>query len=138
MLINYVPYQQLGDTVGEATARMNVSDLRKMLGLPELTSDDNDSIDEVEIVLEPEKSESQSSSVRDSSSRLIRVRRQSMEQLDLIKVYYFLLFYLQFFSSVPEQKKKVSTISLIFISIHSFLCNNIVNSRWQESKRRQQ
>lgn len=35
---------------------------------------------------------------RDSNSRLIRVRRQSMEQLDLIKVFYFHLcfYFLQF------------------------------------------
>lgn len=72
---------------------MNVSDLRKMLGLPEVLAEDNDSIDEVQIVLEPEKSGSQSGSMRDSSSRLIRVRRQSMEQLDLIKVYHSLFLF---------------------------------------------
>lgn len=47
--------------MGQATAHMNVSDLRKVLGLP-IVQDD----------------------VTQNSQR---VRRQSMEQLDLIKVY---------------------------------------------------
>lgn len=76
---------------------MNVSDLRKMLGLPELPAEDNESIDEVQIVLEPENSDSQSNSARESSSRLIRVRRQSMEQLDLIKVFFIVFFMILIF-----------------------------------------
>lgn len=79
---------------------MNVSDLRKMLGLPDL-SDDEDS------AMENERSTNKvenvalstaSNTTRDSSgsgtSRQIRVRRQSMEQLDLIKV--FCLFFIFF------------------------------------------
>jgi hypothetical protein len=50
--------------LGQATAHMNVSDLRKVLGLPNIQDD------------VPQNSQ--------------RVRRQSMEQLDLIKVYFYL------------------------------------------------
>lgn len=80
---------------------MNVSDLRKILGLAELQDEDedDDSIDEVQIVLEPEKLEPQTVEHRETSSRLIRVRRQSMEQLDLIKVLFRLLFLFMLFYS---------------------------------------
>lgn len=53
--------------MGQATAQMNVTDLRKILGLPL-----NDlSPDSQQVAL---------------SARRYRVRRQSMEQLNLIKV----------------------------------------------------
>jgi hypothetical protein len=56
--------------MGQATAQMNVSDLRKVLGLP--TSD-----------LSPDSLELVSPGIQ-----RYRVRRQSMEQLDLFKVWY--------------------------------------------------
>lgn len=67
--------------MGQATAQMNVSDLRKALGLP---------VDE----LSPSSLELVSALSNQPSPglRRYRVRRQSMEQLDLIKVRYpFLL-----------------------------------------------
>lgn len=83
---------QLGDSIGEATARMNVSDLRKVLGMPDLPADINESstVDSNDITAQSQKSSSApqvNNLTRDSQSRLIRVRRQSMEQLDLIKVF---------------------------------------------------
>lgn len=80
----------MGDSVGESTARMNVSDLRKMLGLPDSTVQSNaESLVDVRSTADSEDAVSQTRS-SNSSSRHFRVRRQSMEQLDLIKV--FLLF----------------------------------------------
>lgn len=63
--------------MGQATAQMNVSDLRKALGLP---------VDE----LSPTSLELVSALSNQPSPglRRYRVRRQSMEQLDLIKVRY--------------------------------------------------
>lgn len=63
--------------MGQATAQMNVSDLRKALGLP---------VDE----LSPSSLELVSALSNQPSPglRRYRVRRQSMEQLDLIKVRY--------------------------------------------------
>lgn len=83
--------KDLGDSIGEATARMNVSDLRKVLGMPDLPADNNESstIDSNDITAQSQKSSSApqvNNLTRDSQSRLIRVRRQSMEQLDLIKL----------------------------------------------------
>lgn len=85
-------YLQLGDSIGEATARMNVSDLRKVLGIPDLTT--NESIDN-NATTHSDKHDSNSrgnNTMKDSSCRQIRVRRQSMEQLDLIKVFICLFF----------------------------------------------
>lgn len=56
--------------MGQATAQMNVSDLRKVLGLP--VSD-----------LSPDSLELVSPGLQ-----RYRVRRQSMEQLDLFEVWY--------------------------------------------------
>lgn len=66
---------QLGDPMGQATAQMNVADLRKVLGLP--SSD-----------LSPDSLELVSTLGGQPSPALqrYRVRRQSMEQLDLFKV----------------------------------------------------
>uniref|UniRef100_A0A1L8DLR2 Putative g-alpha gtpase interaction protein n=1 Tax=Nyssomyia neivai TaxID=330878 RepID=A0A1L8DLR2_9DIPT len=68
---------ELGDPVGESTARMNITDLRKVLGLPEITPTDFDAI----------SSDSQRSKADEPQAvRQYRVRRQSMEQLDLLKL----------------------------------------------------
>lgn len=85
----------MGDSIGEATARMNVSDLRKVLGMPDLPSDD-ESIDNNDVTSQSQKNASAAqgnNTTRDSSSRQIRVRRQSMEQLDLIKVFLSFLYF---------------------------------------------
>lgn len=71
---------------------MNVSDLRKMLGLPDLPDEDDSAMDGEGNTNEPDNAVQSTSNVtRESSgsnnSRQIRVRRQSMEQLDLIKVF---------------------------------------------------
>ncbi|KAJ9580645.1 hypothetical protein L9F63_024180 [Diploptera punctata] len=64
--------KELGDPMGQATAQMNVSDLRKVLGLPS-----NE--------LSPESLELVSSQPSPGLRRY-RVRRKSMEQLDLLKL----------------------------------------------------
>lgn len=89
--------KELGDVVGENTAKMNISDLRKILGLPELPVDggsgvptENDTLQEL-----PSSQNTQLSgagAVKPGTgllSKQYRVRRQSMEQLDLIKVYVY-------------------------------------------------
>lgn len=85
---------QLEDPMGEATAKMNVADLRKVLGLdeeeisvksPSLTVI-NDQLDVTNSALSY-KSNSNSIPERTTEyQRFHRVRRESMEQLNLIKV----------------------------------------------------
>ncbi|XP_056643954.1 G-protein-signaling modulator 2 isoform X1 [Diorhabda sublineata] len=65
--------KDLGDSMGEATAKMNISDLKKILDIPESPSDDTEST----------KSDA-SNNV--GQSHVQRVRRESMEQLSLIKL----------------------------------------------------
>lgn len=67
---------KLGDLLGQATAQMNVSDLRKALGMPG-TELSPDSEKLVATFTQPSPG---------PALRRYRVRRQSMEQLDLIKV----------------------------------------------------
>lgn len=55
---------QIGDKTGQAAAQMNLSDIRKVLGLPPTTNDTSESAD-------------------DAKSR---TRRKSMENMDLLKV----------------------------------------------------
>jgi len=76
---------------------MNVCDLRKVLGLPDLSSD-TDSVNEMK-QNSTEESNIQPNSLmcNNSGMRHFRVRRQSMEQLDLIKVFvWFLVFFFSF------------------------------------------
>lgn len=84
---------------------MNVSDLRKVLGMPDLPSDD-EATDHNDVTNQSQKNMSApqaNNTTRDSSSRQIRVRRQSMEQLDLIKVFlsFYFMFVTIFFYDVP-------------------------------------
>lgn len=100
---HYLLAKELGDVVGENTAKMNISDLRKILGLPEvlppagvdvmstggvsLATIENDTLQE----LQSNTQLSGGSGVKTGGasgllSRQYRVRRQSMEQLDLIKL----------------------------------------------------
>ncbi|XP_037046634.1 G-protein-signaling modulator 2 isoform X1 [Bradysia coprophila] len=81
--LHYALAKELGDSVGESTARMNVSDLRKMLGLPDAPIDTGSLSDVRSADSDDAVSQTRSSN---SSSRHFRVRRQSMEQLDLIKL----------------------------------------------------
>ncbi|XP_055594329.1 G-protein-signaling modulator 2 [Uranotaenia lowii] len=97
---HYLLAKELGDVVGENTAKMNISDLRKILGLPELPCTDSASLlaavenDTVhELVATGNQNNTQLSSgsggklsVGGLGSKQHRVRRQSMEQLDLIKL----------------------------------------------------
>lgn len=55
---------QIGDKTGQAAAQMNLTDIRKVLGLPPTTNDTSESAD-------------------DAKSR---TRRKSMENMDLLKV----------------------------------------------------
>ncbi|XP_032455230.1 G-protein-signaling modulator 2-like [Nasonia vitripennis] len=68
---------ELGDSMGEATAQMNVSNLQKMLGIEKID-------DEKENVLNTVSDDTSGSS--GSSSRTYRLRRESMENLDLMKL----------------------------------------------------
>ncbi|XP_064552812.1 G-protein-signaling modulator 2 [Drosophila montana] len=77
--------KELRDPVGESTARVNISDLRKLLGLPE--ADHTPTQDEERSsASEHSASGHQSDGSESSQGRMVRVRRQSMEQLDLIKI----------------------------------------------------
>ncbi|KAM3968556.1 G-protein-signaling modulator pins [Aphomia sociella] len=74
--------KELGDVLGMATAQMNISDLRKVLGLPaEAESPPTPVIDDDRTPRTP--------------FNALRVRRQSMEQLSLIQI-------------TPDSKKKES------------------------------
>ncbi|XP_065160523.1 G-protein-signaling modulator 2 [Atheta coriaria] len=71
--------KELVDPMGEATAKMNISDLKKVLKLPESPDSDTSSTS---------SSASAKHSKTESSHSInkLRVRRESMEQLDLIKM----------------------------------------------------
>lgn len=72
---------------------MNIIDLRKHLGLPDFV-DDADTSSEA-----PSSTGSENTQVNSlSNSRVVRVRRQSMEQLDLIKVFVLFIYFLHRFS----------------------------------------
>ncbi|XP_053692984.1 G-protein-signaling modulator 2 isoform X2 [Sabethes cyaneus] len=95
---HYLLAKELGDVVGENTAKMNISDLRKILGLPELPPADSASILAIENdtlqELATQNTQLGTSGANSSGgkggvgllSKQHRVRRQSMEQLDLIKL----------------------------------------------------
>nr|XP_029714526.1 LOW QUALITY PROTEIN: G-protein-signaling modulator 2-like [Aedes albopictus] len=99
---HHILARELGDVVGENTAKMNISDLRKILGLPEMPAEgsgsgmaiENDTLQEL-----PGNQNTQHGALKSGSgllSKQYRVRRQSMEQLDLIKL-------------TPDGKKMVNT-----------------------------
>lgn len=71
--------KELKDPTGQATAQMNVVDLQKILGI-EKNDQDNDK----ENILNP--AVVSAASVAASSPGRYRLRRQSMDNLDLIKV----------------------------------------------------
>ncbi|CRL08700.1 CLUMA_CG021331, isoform A [Clunio marinus] len=76
--------KELGDPVGETTARINIADLKKVLNVPD--SSDAESLNELHQKLMQKNQNAPTSSNNSSGSRLHRMRRQSMEQLDLIKL----------------------------------------------------
>jgi G-protein signaling modulator 2 len=78
--LHYLLAKELGDPVGESTARMNVEDLRKILGMTEFSSDTESLPDIYQVV------KNHSLAGNNSLPRHYRMRRQSMEQLDLIKL----------------------------------------------------
>lgn len=69
--------KELGDPIGEATARINIGDLKKVLNVPD-TQSDTESLAELQQKLQQVKNP--------VGNRMHRLRRQSMEQLDLIKL----------------------------------------------------
>ncbi|KAI9576231.1 hypothetical protein GQX74_014291 [Glossina fuscipes] len=72
--------RELQDKVGESTATVNICDLRKILGFPEL---------KLPIELEKRYEGTEFLAELDSNisqGRMVRVRRRSTEQLDLIKI----------------------------------------------------
>jgi G-protein signaling modulator 2 len=77
--LHYLLAKELGDPVGESTARMNVEDLRKILGMTEFSSD-TESLPDISQLVRT------STTSNNSLPRHYRLRRQSMEQLDLIKL----------------------------------------------------
>lgn len=92
---------KLGDSVGEATALMNISDLRKIMGLDNSLSSNAEATltDTSELTDNQTPNEdvlSRTDSLSSTNSRHFRVRRQSMEQLDLIKVFFRFCFALIF------------------------------------------
>lgn len=104
---HYLLAKELGDVVGENTAKMNISDLRKILGLPEVlpvvadgapnnptTMGETDTLQELQSV--PGGNKMTTGGGGGLMSKQYRVRRQSMEQLDLIKL-------------TPDGKKMVNT-----------------------------
>lgn len=105
---HYLLAKELGDVVGENTAKMNISDLRKILGLPEVLPvvadggannqtammGEADTLQELQSV--PGGNKMTTGGGGGLMSKQYRVRRQSMEQLDLIKL-------------TPDGKKMVNT-----------------------------
>ena len=97
--MSYGPFQ-LNDPVGQSTAKVNIMDLRKVLGMAEMSSFEFESFTENSQTAEQKGSDDGVSggspppggdtSSTSSGQRQFRVRRQSMEQLDLIKVFIFL------------------------------------------------
>ncbi|XP_035904882.1 G-protein-signaling modulator 2 [Anopheles stephensi] len=104
---HYLLAKELGDMVGENTASMNISDLRRMLGLPELYNTDSGAAGDAvahTVKGSSEGAENDTGSAHHSqpsmhaaqtqakvaaslaASKQHRLRRQSMEQLDLIKL----------------------------------------------------
>ncbi|XP_023246384.1 G-protein-signaling modulator 2 [Copidosoma floridanum] len=67
--------KELGDTMGQATAQMNVIDLQKMLGIEKTGDDDKKNL--LNVV---------TANISASSPGRYRIRRQSMDNLDLIKL----------------------------------------------------
>lgn len=74
--------KELGDPVGETTARINIVDLKKVLNVPDSQNSDSESLVELQQKLMQKNVTAASGSI----SRQHRLRRQSMEQLDLIKL----------------------------------------------------
>uniref|UniRef100_A0A182PVU5 S-adenosylmethionine sensor upstream of mTORC1 n=1 Tax=Anopheles epiroticus TaxID=199890 RepID=A0A182PVU5_9DIPT len=101
---HYLLAKELGDMVGESTARMNMADLRKILGLPDLPSTEGGvgDLGSNSISTKPQSTVDGAESTQQSmhgqqahvaakvaslaASKQHRLRRQSMEQLDLIKL----------------------------------------------------
>lgn len=71
--LHYVLAREVGDVKGEETAKMNITDLRRILGMSEIS--DSESFPELP-----------SNTDTSEDTRHFRVRRQSMEQLNLIKL----------------------------------------------------
>ncbi|GJQ78673.1 hypothetical protein Trydic_g2715 [Trypoxylus dichotomus] len=70
--------KELMDSMGEATAKMNISDLKKILNLPESPDSGDDNKNLTATTPKPDNA--------GAHNRIHRVRRESMEQLDLFKL----------------------------------------------------
>lgn len=77
--------KELGDPVGETTARINIADLKKVLNVPDAQSD-TESLKELQQKLMQKNQNISQASSTSGMTRQHRLRRQSMEQLDLIKL----------------------------------------------------
>lgn len=80
--------KELGDPIGETTARINIADLKKVLQLPDSQSDTESLMELQQKLMQKAQNITTSSNGTNASamSRQHRLRRQSMEQLDLIKL----------------------------------------------------
>lgn len=76
--------KELGDPVGETTARINIVDLKKVLNVSDSQNSDTESLIELQQKLMQKTATSATAGT--SMTRQHRLRRQSMEQLDLIKL----------------------------------------------------
>lgn len=100
---HYALASELNDPVGQSTAKVNIMDLRKVLGMPEMSSFEFESFSENSHTEQQLKATGAAStddcggspetSSSSSGQRQFRVRRQSMEQLDLIKVFILLFLF---------------------------------------------
>lgn len=77
--------KDLGDPIGETTARINIADLKKVLNVPDSHSD-TESLADLQQKVMKRNTNSSTSSNTSANNRMHRLRRQSMEQLDLIKL----------------------------------------------------
>lgn len=91
--------KELGDPIGETTARINISDLKKVLNVPDSQSDTESLAELQQKLMHKNQNASTSSSNASGASRMHRMRRQSMEQLDLIKL-------------TPDGKQKQQSVDL--------------------------
>lgn len=127
--------------MGQATAKMNITDLRKVLGLSEASSEESSKSPEAsdpsanpspttpitttghQVSIEQNRSDSTASEGstapsqnHSQGSRVYRVRRESMEQLNLIKVGAVFMF-----NRVTEYFQSVRTFSILYYILYSLL-----------------
>ncbi|KAG5676908.1 hypothetical protein PVAND_006711 [Polypedilum vanderplanki] len=107
--------KELGDPIGETTARINITDLKKVLNVPDTQSDTESLLELQQKLMQKTQNNTTVSSNTSALSRQHRLRRQSMEQLDLIKL-------------TPDSKKQQS------VDLDHILSKNQENSKPQKEE----